>query len=174
MIKYKKINQEVIYAQDPIVKLDFECLEFLKDLAANNERKRARLCLHEGIESNVHEMIIVHAKGAYIRPHKHLNKSESFHVIEGRAKVIMFEENGIIREIIPIGGIQDKASFFYRISQPVFHSLDIVSDYIIFHETTKGPLHRDETVFASWAPDEKDLPAGLEFMRNIRENIQNR
>ena len=28
-------------------------------------------------------MFIYHSKGAYIRPHKHLNKEESFHLISG-------------------------------------------------------------------------------------------
>lgn len=169
MIRYKKINDEVFYAQSAVVRLDSEVLEFLKDIASKNARKRARLCTHESVESDVHEMIIVHAKDVYIRPHKHLNKSESFHVIEGKAKVIMFEETGEVKEIIPIGDMQSDENFFYRISTPIYHSLDVVSDFIVFHETTKGPLNREETVFAPWAPDEKDLGKGLEFVKNLRE-----
>lgn len=36
-------------------------------------------------------MLIVMAKGSYIRPHKHKNKSESFHIIEGLLDVIVFD-----------------------------------------------------------------------------------
>ena len=52
--------------------------------------------MHKDIKDNLHEMIIILSKETYIRPHKHLNKAESLHVIEGSADVIFFNDYGKI------------------------------------------------------------------------------
>ena len=68
--------------------------------ALGNTRERVRLCTHQSVEDAVHEMLIVHIKGTYIRPHKHPNKSESFHIIEGNLDVVVFDDAGDLLEVI--------------------------------------------------------------------------
>ena len=83
IINTKKYNEEVLFAEDRLVKIARQDMNFLMDLAKVNKRRRARICTHGHIDDDVHEMFIVHSKGAYIRPHKHINKSESLHIIDG-------------------------------------------------------------------------------------------
>ena len=45
-------------------------------------------------------MFIVHPKGAYVRPHKHLDRIESMLVIDGEVDYIMFDDNGKIDNAI--------------------------------------------------------------------------
>ena len=85
-------NPEVYYSDDAIVTADDATIAELKRIAAGNPRLRSRLCTHPDPSSGLHEMLIVHHREAYVRPHRHFGKPESFHVIEGTAQVVIFEE----------------------------------------------------------------------------------
>ena len=78
-------NQDTIY-------IDKKKLEELKILAQNDPNKRARICLHKNDEEMVQEMIIAFCKDSYIRPHRHIDKSESYHIIEGRIEIIFYND----------------------------------------------------------------------------------
>lgn len=168
----KKINNEVFYADEQIVKVGFRDIRFLKGQVADTDRKRTRLCAHRDINDVLQEMFIVLAKETYIRPHKHLNKAESLHLIEGLADVIFFDENGTITDVIPIGEYLSGCRFYYRIDKPAYHTLVIHSDVLIFHETTQGPFLRTNTVFAPWAPDENDMVAARSFTEQLSRSTE--
>ena len=155
-MKFKVINKEVLYALDNFTNVNGGDIELLKDKASMNPRKRIRFCAHKGTDDTLHEMLIIHSKGAYVRPHKHLNKSESFHIIEGHLKVVIFNEVGGIDKVINMGDYTSGNIFFYRLTDECFHTVIPISDVVIFHETTNGPFCREDTVFASWAPTEDD------------------
>ncbi|MBU1910629.1 MAG: WbuC family cupin fold metalloprotein, partial [Verrucomicrobia bacterium] len=90
-VKTRKFNDEVLYPGEAPVVLDRAFVEWLKQQADRNPRRRIRLCAHQDPNDLIHEMLIVHAQMTYIRPHKHLTRIESFHVIEGEADVVMFD-----------------------------------------------------------------------------------
>ena len=102
-MRAKKLNDEFLMAQGSVVLLGRPDTEALKEQSLLNRRQRIRLCAHSGEEDRLHEMFIVHKKGAYVRPHKHLNKIESVHVIEGLVDVVLFDESGTVTQIIPMG-----------------------------------------------------------------------
>ena len=58
--------------------------------------------MHRDLNDLLHEMIIVIDKNSYIRPHKHLWKSESFHLIYGEADIVIFNDYGEIVNIIEL------------------------------------------------------------------------
>ncbi len=171
-MRTKKINNEVLFADERIVKVGFRDIELLKEEARINPRKRIRLCAHMDIEDTLHEMLIIHEKGTYVRPHKHLNKSESFHIIEGSADVIVFDEDGSIIEVIRMGDYSSGLKFYYRIADPYYHTLLIRSDFLVFHETANGPFRRSDMVFASWAPDENDITGRNEFIERLSQDVE--
>ena len=163
MIRAKPLNKEVYVADEPIVKVGRGDIEFLKGRVNESERKRVRLCAHKDVDDTLHEMFIVLAKGTYIRPHKHVNKAESLHVIEGSADVVFFDGEGNITDVIPIGDYSSGSRFYYRVAEPAYHTLLVRSDVLVFHETTQGPFVRSETVFAPWTAEEGDERAVKEF-----------
>lgn len=167
-------NEEVLFANEIIVKVDVQDIELLKEKAKHNQRKRIRLCTHKDVEDKLHEMLIVHTKETYVRPHKHLNKSESFHIIEGLVDVVIFDENGNVTEVIQMGDYASGRRFYYRISDAYYHTLLIRSDVLVFHETTNGPFRRSETVFAPWAPEEKDSLAKEKFIKQLEILVEGR
>lgn len=158
-------SEEVLYSTDEIVRVGPDTLEFLKNQAALLPRRRIRLCTHPGVENSLHEMIIVHGRDAYVRPHKHLGKAESLHLIEGSARVLLFEDDGTLADSIALSVAVPRGNIYYRMESSMFHSLLIDSDWLVFHEVTEGPFRREQTTFASWAPVEDQ--AGLDFLRGL-------
>ena len=56
-------------------------------------------------------MFIVHPKGTYVRPHKHIKKAESMIVLKGKVDYLIFNENGEVVGIIPMGIINQETLF---------------------------------------------------------------
>lgn len=172
-MKCRKVNDEVLYPGEPIVRVDADFIKSMKTQADANTRERIRLCAHREEGDDVHEMIIVHRAGAYVRPHKHLNKSESFHIIEGEADVVIFDDEGEVIEIIAMGAYSSGRHFYYRLTDPFYHTLLVRSEYVVFHEVTRGPFVRTETVFPSWAPEERNNQAFKSFVDRLAAKIVN-
>ena len=168
---YHQQNSEVLYSKDALTIAEYSDIEKLKLLSTFNPRKRIRLCTHRNQMDLLHEMIIVHEKSAYVRPHKHLTKSESTHIIEGLVDVVLFDDEGRIAQIIEMGGYASGKPFFYRMAEPIFHTLIIRSDVLVFHETTNGPFDKKTTIFAPWAPEDADLNSVAEFMNELEERV---
>ncbi|KKL22706.1 hypothetical protein LCGC14_2432770, partial [marine sediment metagenome] len=92
---------------DPARKVNRAVIEGLKAKALALPGSGARLCLHRDQTDAVQEMIIVHRKGAYVRPHRHDGQTESFHVLEGRMLVVIFDDEGNVTDrqhVAPSGG----------------------------------------------------------------------
>lgn len=152
----KELNPDVFVAEGGLVKVNRETIDFLKGRADLSQRYRARLCAHPSESDPLHEMLIVLRRGVYIRPHKHFGKTESFHVIEGSARVVFFDENGGVDEVIDIGDVSSRRVFYFRSCESRYHTQIVTSEHLVFHETTNGPFRREDTAFAPWAPPEGD------------------
>src|SRR5262249_49414681 len=142
----KAESAEVRYATDTVVLVGADDVAELKHDAALNPRRRIRLCAHAGVADTLHEMLIVHARECYVRPHKHLGKSESFHVVEGDVDVVLFDEDGAVTDVMAMGAYGSGRPFFYRIATPMFHTLFVRSDVLVFHQATRGTVRRADTV----------------------------
>ena len=111
----------------------------------------------------------MHALDAYVRPHKHIGKSESFHVIEGLLLVVVFDDEGSKIEDIPMGDMHSGELFYYRLPANLYHTVIPQQDFVVFHEVTNGPFDRSDTVFAPWAPAEDDKP---DIQRGFQDRIK--
>lgn len=155
----RKIKDGVYYSNEEIPRIRIDDIQNIKEESSNTELKRARICTHRDTIDKLHEMFIVLSNGTYIRPHKHLNEAESMHIIEGVVDIILFDEKGNITEVIKMGDYSSGKIFYYRIDKPIYHAQIIHSDYLIVHEVTTGPFNKEETMYASWSPDDKDKNA---------------
>lgn len=165
MIKMRQENAEVLYPEEDIVVISAADLKELKRLALINPRRRVRLCAHRSPNDRLHEMFIVHTRDCYVRPHKHLAKAESMAILEGEVDVVLFNENGSIRQVIPMGTPDSGKVFYQRLSDSIYHTLIIRTDFLVFHESTEGPFLRENTVFPEWAPEHDE--AAKEFVDKI-------
>ena len=98
-------------------------------------------------------MFIVHTRECYVRPHYHIDKPESLHVVEGNADLIIFNKSGKINKVLNLSNDFNKGFVYYRIDENIIHMLIIKSEYFIFHEVTKGPFKKENTHFPHWAPN---------------------
>ena len=165
-------DPEVLYSSEPITILNGSDLEFLKKRSVQNARSRVRLCVHLDKNNVLHEMIIVHGREAYVRPHKHLHKSESMHIIEGEVDVIVFDDNAEIEAVIEMGEHSSGKDFYYRMATPKYHMLIIRSEILVFHETTNGPFDPSAVVFAPWAPSAAEAEGVAIFLTKIETTVK--
>mgnify|MGYP006164128421 CR=1 FL=1 len=172
MINATKLNDEVYVTQDDITKVDRSDIEWLKAQAAKNPRERVRLCTHLDVNDAVHEMLIVHTKGTYVRPHKHPGKTESFHLIEGALDIVIFEDSGEIMEHIRMGDFTTGNRFFWRLSSSLYHTVIPRSDTVVFHETTSGPFDiATSKLDATWSPEEGQNDAIRQYLDRLEVAI---
>lgn len=155
-MKYKKESDEVLYTSSSVTQISKKDIEDLKVLAKLNERQRIRICTHPKPDSNLHEMLIVHTKNCYVRPHKHPIKVESLSVIEGSARMIIFNDDGEVQDSFIMSDYSSGHRFYNRIESPLYHMLIIESDFFVFHEVTEGPFLKNSSVFPDWAPEYYD------------------
>ena len=165
----KKIQDGVWEAAGGLATIQQEHIQFLKDQIPASPRKRTRICIHRCGESPIHEMIIALDRHSYIRPHKHLGKTESFHLIEGRADAIFFDDTGGITEVV---NLAEGESIFYQVSEPCFHMQIVRSPFLVFHEVTGGPFRREDTVFASWSPGEESTAEVALFLAETENKLK--
>lgn len=165
-----KESNEVYYPPSPeVVVVDSGVIDFLKQKAEENPRHCCRLCLHGNTDDRLHEMLIVQKQHMYVPPHKHLGKSESFHMLEGDMGVVLFDEAGKVERVIRLCAPGGGRAFCYRLGAETFHTVVPLSAWAVFHEVTNGPFRREEMVKPSWAPADGDEAAQKLFLSNLLE-----
>tara|TARA_B100000315_G_scaffold241903_1_gene263256 strand:+ start:572 stop:1138 length:567 start_codon:yes stop_codon:yes gene_type:complete len=164
----KKVNDEIFIASDEIVCLDSRAVRLVRECAIKNSRGRARICMHKKSTDTLHEMLIGMKADSYIRPHRHKDKIESFHLVEGAADIVILKDNGEVLNVIELSC--DK-HFYYRLDTPQYHTLLINSPVLVIHEVTNGPFDPAESDFASFSPLEADHMA-IEYIAKLRLSVQ--
>ena len=112
-------------------------------------------------------MFIFHKKGAYVRPHRHINKLESFHLISGIATIIFFHNNGKPKQVIKMGDYKSGKTFYYKIFKSFFHTVLIEKD-VLFHEVTSGPFVKNKTIYAKWSPKEQNNDEVKKYLLKLK------
>jgi cupin fold WbuC family metalloprotein len=169
---WRKINSAVYYTASATDGLDDEAVRFLQGELPASPLRRTRVCTHSDPDDLLHEMMIVLDRSGYVRPHRHPGKAESLHVLEGHAKLVLFDDDGSLRKIVSLRPYGEGGVWYYRIADPVFHTLLIESESFTFHETTTGPFSADSSEFASWAPAPEDLTAADAYVKTLWEQSE--
>ena len=130
--------------------IDKKQLDELKILAQKDPQKRARICLHNDEREMVQEMVIAFCRGSIIKPHRHKDKSESYHIIRGELEIIFFNDIGIVTDTVILSDKKNEYPFLFRISNSAWHTVVPKSDFVIIHEVTKGPFNEDSNEYADW------------------------
>ncbi|EMO24538.1 hypothetical protein LEP1GSC168_3341 [Leptospira santarosai str. HAI134] len=170
MIDYNqqtKVSEEVYHSTQNLLSLHKGGIRELIEIAKKTKRQRARICSHFNSNELLQEMFIVHPKGAYIRPHKHIDKPESMMILEGEVDFITFDENGNVEAKMSMGAYHTGKIFYDSMRSSIYHTLMIRSEWLVFLEITKGPFRKEDTIFAPWSPEDHDVESVREFMNKI-------
>jgi len=104
-----------------------------------------RLSLHSSPKERHHDMIILQRKNYKCPVHKHLSNGETIHIIKGSLAILVFnKKKKLINKIV----LNKKNRLIYRIRTTFYHTVQIKSNYAIYHESKRGPFLRKETIFA--------------------------
>lgn len=161
---FRKESDEVYYTRDRLCALKWDVIEFLKQRALENERRRCRLCTHESVDDPFQEMIVAHHRDSNFMPHRYGDRTQSFKVLEGAADVVLFDESGEITHVFGAGG--DDGAFYFRIPA-VYYMFLVKAEWFIFLEATADPFDRSLVDWAPWAASERDVPAAREYRREL-------
>ncbi|MDR4509096.1 MAG: WbuC family cupin fold metalloprotein [Candidatus Brocadiaceae bacterium] len=144
--------------------LDHKMLDRVKKIAFKR-KENLRISLHTSPDDALHNMIILQHKGTYNKPHCHKKKAETYHIIEGRQTVFVFDEEG---GIIDYCEMSKEGVFLYRFAEGYYHMSVPTSEYVIFHESKIGPFVRQgDSIFARWAPSGKSADEVNEYLESI-------
>jgi cupin fold WbuC family metalloprotein len=146
----------VFHSVDDFTVVGPEWIERLKTVALQSPLRRSRLCLHQSEDDNLHEMIIAVARDCLFPPHRHISKVESYHMIQGRMVLIIFDDHGAPLRAMVLAPPGQDGVICYRLGKPLFHAILPLDDVVVFHEVTNGPFRRGEAILADWAPTAHD------------------
>ena len=163
----EKLSDGVFRSSGAYSVLTPEYVNLIKEDALANHLKRSRINFHDTDESSVHEMILCLHESTRLNVHRHINKTESFHLIEGVLAVVLFanDSTGILDTIIIRSGY---SSCFYRLNHSIDHLVVPLSEFVIMHETTSGPFSSDLTIQPIWSKSTK----GKAMIRSIVSNLR--
>lgn len=167
--RYDRPAENVLILRGPLVTLGTDDIEIVRRLACESPLRRARICAHPSTGDTLHQMLIALHASTYVPPHKHMGKSESFHVVDGQVLVAFFDDDGAPKEAVELAAPGKGLPFFHRISEPAFHTVIPTTELVVFHEITNGPFVREDMVFAPWGPAVDDTTAIEAFKAETRD-----
>lgn len=148
------------YSKKEITVIDSGILSELRRIGLE-KGENVRISLHNSVDDDLHNMMIFQHNGTYTRPHKHILKSETYHIIEGNAVLVVFNEDGTVRERIDMA---IGKTLLCRVGKNCYHTIVPTTEYVIFHESRPGPFLREsDSIFAPWSvePSEKEMAMGF-------------
>ena len=108
-----------------------------------------------------------------MRPHRHLNRTESTLILKGEVDYIVFDESGLINTVTRMSDLNSDKVFYNSLHQATYHTLLVRSEWLVFLETTNGPFDTNDTVFPSWCPEQSDSSGAIEYMDYLNREIEN-
>lgn len=111
----------------------------LKDIkiCAKKNKKNLFLCLHNSPNSKFHNFVVLLWKGTHYLTHKHKRKEEVINMIYGRKQINLHKKKKIVSKIV----LDTKNNSIVRINRNILHSVDVLSEFVIYHEIKPGPFN---------------------------------
>jgi len=152
LVEDKRAKSKSFFLKRSSDYFDNNLLTFLKKYFKEHKQD-VRICLHKNSSSIHHDMIILQKKKNFYKPHKHLKKGETYHIITGSMICLLFNNKGKIVKKCLI-----KKNNIFRTPINTFHTMIPTSNYVIYHESKLGPfLKKGDSIFPKWADQIKNL-----------------
>lgn len=145
-------------------------LSELAHSAAESDRLRTHLNVHEQLDANVQRLFVATEPDTYMRPHRHpeAHKWEFFVVLEGAIDLLIFDEDGTLLERIEMSPDRTRA---VEVPPNVWHAYVCQKPGTLALEIKEGAyIPTPEQDFAPWSPAEKSAEAAA-FREWMREAI---
>lgn len=147
-----------------------QLLDDLTAAAKGNPRLRQNWNIHPEDAFPAHRLLNAMEPDSYIRPHRHLDplKDETFMVVRGRLGVILFDDDGRVRETVLLDEYGDVRGV--DIPSGCFHTAVSFDAGTIFFEAKAGPyLPLTAEEIAPWSPPDSSplTPSYLDSLKKL-------
>jgi cupin fold WbuC family metalloprotein len=120
-----------------MIVLDNELLDNLSSQATGNERLRINFNLHDSLDAPVQRLLNAMEPGTVLPVHRHVDTAETYIVLRGKLKVLMYSSAGAItsvQELDPLQGV-------YGINVPAgqWHTVEVLEEGTVIFEVKEGP-----------------------------------
>ena len=133
--------------------------------AAASPRRRTHHNLHASPGDLLQRFVVVAQSDTYIRPHRHMTKSELCTIVRGRFECVVFDDDGTITERSVIG--EGTPNLAFELPSRTWHTLLALTDSAAFVEVKEGQYDPATAAeFAPWTPEEGGSTA--DFQRWVR------
>jgi cupin fold WbuC family metalloprotein len=147
--------------------VDARLIEELKTYSETHGRCNVRICLHDAPDALHHDMVALERRDRYYRPHKHLRKGDTFHLLEGRLGIFSFDDVGVVIDAVVIGPGE-----IYRTAANAYHAIMPLTDYVIHHESKLGPFEGSgDSIYPDWAPDACEVVAVKKYLEMLTTSL---
>jgi len=143
----------IIQSTDAVAVIDAGTVRRMRDLAVTSPDGRARLCLHHALSDPVQEMIMALTSANCYPVHRHRDKAESYHILDGDLAILIFDDHGKVVQRELLSSSAQDAGKAARISPMLWHAVIALSPVVVFHETTSGPFRAGQSETAPFCPE---------------------
>jgi glucose-6-phosphate isomerase len=160
-------TDQALFNDEDVLVVDAALIEKLKARATRSPSRRFRLCLHRSREDAVQEMIVVHCRDNYSRPHAH-HVASSMTILEGEVTVVFFDDRGNEIRRVAMGAKDSGKPFALNVGAGVWHMPVCTTAQLVFYETQAGPFERERVnLWAAWSPAEDDPRAIARYLKAL-------
>jgi cupin fold WbuC family metalloprotein len=148
-----------------MVRITNELIDTVVADARKSQRLRMNYNFHPELSDPVQRLLNALEPWTYIRPHKHINKEESFVLLRGTILAVSFNDDGTIRDHAILS--QKSGILGIEFEENCFHMLTSLESGSAVFEIKEGPFvpHTDGSS-ALWAPKE-GTPEAKDFLKKV-------
>lgn len=170
-LRLKREGPENVFWAEPSQLRELEKMrEFLETASSQRGGASVRICFHASEAASLHQMLILHQVGSYVRPHKHPNSDVVYVSLRGCAEILFFTDDGSLEKIVSLPSLSESLNppSVMIIPRDQYYMPRVVAGPFLFLEITSGPFLPSSTVFAHWAPERNAIQAQVdEFLSRI-------
>ena len=132
---------------------------------SNKYDEDIRICLHPSYNDPLQDMVLIQHSKNFYPPHKHANRYDTYHILEGSLGIVIFSNDGKITQ-----GHKLSKNTLYKTPKNKYHLTLPITSKVIYHEYRSGRFDRKTNcIFPNWAPHNKKNK--IEFKKKILKKL---
>ncbi len=117
--------------------LNHQLLEEITEQARQNPRLRMNYNLHDSLDAKAQRLFNAMEPGTVLPVHRHRNTSETYILIRGAIRVLLYDDNKTLINSYEISDKND--NFGFHIPKGQWHTLEVLKSGTVIFEVKEGP-----------------------------------
>ncbi|MHB9056488.1 MAG: WbuC family cupin fold metalloprotein [Paludibacteraceae bacterium] len=117
--------------------LNNQLLDSITEQAKESPRLRMNYNLHENLDAKAQRLLNAMEPGTLIPIHRHQQTDETYIVVRGSVKILMYDENKNLLETFILS--RENGNFGYHFPKGSWHTVEILETGTVVFEVKDGP-----------------------------------